>query len=90
MNYIENKCNWSFDMNNVISKSKFKPNALKYFRYVEKTGKELIITDHGKPAIKIVPFSEDPLKALKTLRNSVIKYVDPTAPVGLEDWESLK
>ena len=77
-------------MDNVISKSKFKPNALKYFRHVEESGKELIITDHGKPAFKIVPFSEDPLEALKALRNSVIKYEDPTAPVGLEDWESVK
>jgi len=77
-------------MDNVISKLKFKPNALKYFRYVEESGKELIITDHGKPALKIVPFSEDPLAALKALRNSVIKYEDPTVPVGLEDWESLK
>ena len=77
-------------MDNVISKSKFKPHALKYFRQIEKSGKELIITDHGKPTLKIVPFSEDPLEALKALRNSVIKYEDPTAPVGLEDWESLK
>ena len=77
-------------MDNVISKSKFKPHALKYFRQIEKSGKELIITDHGKPTLKIVPFSEDPLEALKTLRNSVIKYEDPTGPVGLEDWEALK
>ncbi len=77
-------------MDNVISKSKFKPNALKYFRHVEETGEELIITDHGKPALRIVPFSEDPLESLKALRNSVIKYEDPTAPVGLEDWDSLK
>jgi len=77
-------------MDNVISKSKFKPNALKYFRHVEESGKELIITNHGKPTLKIVPFSEDPFEALKALRNSVIKYEDPTAPVGLEDWESSK
>jgi len=77
-------------MDNVISKSKFKPHALKYFRQIEKSGKELIITDHGKPTLKIVPFSEDPLEALKALRNSVIKYEDPTGPVGLEDWEALK
>ena len=77
-------------MDNVISKSKFKPHALKYFRHVEESGKELIITDHGKPTLRIVPFSEDPLESLKALRNSVIKYEDPAAPVGLEDWESLK
>ncbi len=73
-----------------ISKSKFKPKALYYFRQVEKTGKELIITDRDKPVLKIVPYREDPWEILKSLRNTVIKYDDPTEPVGLEDWESLK
>lgn len=77
-------------MENIVSKSKFKPRALEYFREVERTGKTLIITDHGKPVIKIVPFSEEPDDVLKILRNSVIKYENPTDPVGLEDWESLK
>jgi prevent-host-death family protein len=74
----------------VISKSKFKPNALKYFREVEQKGKVLIITDRGKPVVKIVPYPEDPSEALKALRNTVIKYESPTAPVGLNDWEALK
>ncbi len=77
-------------MDHFISKSKFKPRALEYFREVEKTGKELIISDRGKPVLKIVPYSENPLESLKMLRNSVIEYVDPTEPVGIEDWESLK
>jgi prevent-host-death family protein len=77
-------------MENTISKSKFKPKALEYFRQVEQTGKELIITDHGKPSVKIVPYSEDPFGALKALRNTVIKYENPFDPVGSEDWESLK
>ncbi|MBN2374537.1 type II toxin-antitoxin system prevent-host-death family antitoxin [bacterium] len=78
-------------MSNIISKSKLKPCLLEYFRKVEKTGKELIITDHGKPVLKIVPYSQDPSDdALKLLRNSVIRYDDPTEPVGIEDWESLK
>ena len=73
-----------------MSKSKLKPRLLEYFRKVEKTGKELIVTDHGKPVSKIVPYSEDPASALKSLRNSVLRYENPTSPVGLEDWESLK
>ena len=77
-------------MDHVISKSKFKPRALHYFREVEQTGRELIISDRGKPVLKIVPFTADPAECLKALRNSVIKYEDPTAPVGLDDWESLK
>lgn len=27
---------------------------------------------------------------LKSLMGSVIKYVDPNKPVGMEDWEALK
>ncbi|MBW1797595.1 MAG: type II toxin-antitoxin system prevent-host-death family antitoxin [Deltaproteobacteria bacterium] len=77
-------------MENQIAKSKFKPHALQYFREVERTGKELIITDRGKPVLKILPYSEEPDKALTMLRNSVIKYENPTEPVGLNDWEALK
>jgi prevent-host-death family protein len=77
-------------MEEFISKSKFKPNALKYFREVQQKGKTLIITDRGKPVLKVVPYFEDPSEALKALRNTVIKYEDPTAPVGLNDWEALK
>jgi prevent-host-death family protein len=51
-------------MEQMISKSKFKPRALHYFREIEKTGKELIICNRGKPVLKIVPYAEDPEKAL--------------------------
>ena len=77
-------------MEKMISKSQFKPHALKYFREVEKTGQEIIISDRGKPVLKIIPYTENPEQALKALRDTVVKYNDPTEPVGLEDWEGLK
>ena len=77
-------------MEQMISKSKFKPRALHYFREVQKTGREMIICDRGKPVLKIVPYAEDPEEALKSLRHTVIKFEGPTEPVGLEDWEGLK
>ena len=76
-------------MEEKISKSKFKQRALEYFREVERTGKKIIITDRGKPVIKIVPYSEDSDKGMEALRGTVVKYDQPTEPVGLEDWESL-
>jgi len=76
-------------MENQVTKSRFKPRALEYFREVERTGKALIITDRGKPVLKIVPYSEKSSELLRTLRNSVIKYEHPTDPVGLNEWESL-
>jgi prevent-host-death family protein len=77
-------------MENMISKSQFKPRALHYFREIERTGKELIISDHGKPVLKIVPYKENPEESLKILRGTVKEYEDPTEPVGSEDWEALK
>jgi prevent-host-death family protein len=77
-------------MKRAVSKSKFKARALEYFRDVESTGKSLIITDRGRAVLKIVPYADDPAGALRELRGSVLKYDNPTDPVGLEDWEVLR
>ena len=71
-----------------VSKSRFKARALEYFREVERTGRPLIVTDHGKPVIKIVPYRDDPAAAFTELRDSVVRYEAPTEPVGVDDWES--
>ncbi len=73
-----------------VSKSKFKPRALEYFRRVQETGEEIIITDRGVEVLKIIPYVKSPEEALKVLRDSVIKYESPLEPVGIDDWESLK
>ena len=73
-----------------VSKSKFKPRSLEYFRKIEDSGEELIVTDHGRPVIKIVPYSEEPFETLKILRDTVIEYKKPTEPVDMDEWESLK
>jgi len=73
-----------------VSKSKFKARALEYFRRVERTGEPLIITDRGRPVLKIVPYLEEPEAALRALRGSVLAYDRPFEPVCLEDWEALR
>lgn len=77
-------------MPQAVSKSQFKPHSLEYFRKIEQTGEELIITDHGRPVLKVVPFVEDPEEYFRGLRNTVLKYDAPLEPVGGEDWEALK
>ena len=74
----------------VVSKASFQDRAQEYLRQVESTGEELILTDGGKPVLRVVPFKPDPMEALKSLRGSVLRYDDPMEPVGLEDWESLR
>jgi len=77
-------------MATTISKSAFKARALEFFRQVEKSGSELIITDNGKPVLKVSRYDQDPMEGLKVLRGTVIRYDDPTEPVGVEDWEALR
>jgi prevent-host-death family protein len=72
-----------------VSKSAFKSQALKYLRDVERTGREIVITDRGTPVVKLVPFRPDPRTAREELLGTVVRYEDPTEPVGVEDWEAL-
>ena len=79
------------NMERIISKSQFKPRSLEYFRLIEESGETMIITDRGKPVLKILPYKADPEDRLKMLRNSVLKYDEgPTEPVAPEDWKALQ
>ena len=75
-----------------VSKSQFKAQALEFLREVEKTKIPLVITHAGKPVVEVIPIKveSDQEAILKSLRGTVLKYEDPTEPVGLEDWEVLK
>ncbi len=64
-----------------ISKAKLKPRLLEYLRKVQASGKELVITDRGRPVLKIVPYSEKPSDVTKALRGSVTKYQGPLEPI---------
>ena len=78
-------------MGQTVSKSSFQDHPSEYLREVESTGEELVITDHGKPVLKLVPYHREAQKTtLESLRGSVVRYDDPTEPVGQEDWESLR
>lgn len=73
-----------------VSKSQFKPHSLEYFRRIEQTGEELVITDHGRPVLKVVPYVADTESCFRGLRNTVLQYDAPLEPVGKDEWEALK
>jgi antitoxin (DNA-binding transcriptional repressor) of toxin-antitoxin stability system len=77
-------------MSQSVSKSQFKPHSLEYFRRIELTGEELVITDHGRPVLKVVPYVADTEECFRGLRNTVLKYDAPLDPVGVAEWVSLK
>ena len=73
-----------------VPKSRFKPRAFEYFRLVEQKRQEILITDHGRPVVRIAPVEEADESELDALRGLVVKYVDPFEPVGAEDWEAAR
>jgi antitoxin (DNA-binding transcriptional repressor) of toxin-antitoxin stability system len=76
--------------NHLISKSEFKSKALEYFRQIEASGETVIVTDHGKPALEVRPYRGKERTPLDILRGSVVRYENPTDPVGENDWEAAQ
>ena len=80
-----------------LSKSQFKPKVLAYLRHVEETGEALIITDHGRPAVKIISLREESdLDAVQAqwagrVREGTVAYDAETAtePLPAEAWGDL-
>jgi len=75
-----------------VSKSHFKAHALELFLQVEASGQPLVVTDHGRPSLEVRPYRPAALSAadpLEPLRGTVLRFDEPCAPVGENDWEAL-
>ena len=66
-------------MEKIVSKAGFKPKALEYFRLVEETGIELVITDRGRPVAKITPYIPQETAAAKALSPAMSPMLKETA-----------
>lgn len=77
-------------MQSEVSKSQFKAKALEFLRKVEATGETVVITDNGRPTAEVRRYRTDQRTPLERLRDSVVHYQDPTAPVAESDWEALR
>lgn len=64
-----------------------KSKMLAVFWEVEKTGEVVIVTDHGKPALKITPLpkSESLESVFGKHRNAVVYHEDIMRPTS-EEW----
>ena len=71
-----------------ISKSKLKAKMLEIFRDLEKSGGELIITDHDVPVLKIVPIKQK--AAVNTLFHAIqgqVVYLEDINAITLSEWD---
>jgi prevent-host-death family protein len=77
-------------MAETISKSKLKTRMLEIFRKIEADGGELIVTDHGKPVLRITPIRErDSIDQLFAgLQGQVIYHEDIDEPT-MGEWSEI-
>lgn len=74
-----------------VSKGVLKSHLLEYFREIERTGNELIVTDHRKPVLKIVPLKRNFNSAesvFKAYRGHIVYHEDITAPT-MDEWSEV-
>jgi prevent-host-death family protein len=70
-----------------VSKGVLKAKMLEYFRRVEETGEELIVTDNNRPVLKVVPVRRrvPSAEAFGDVRGKVVYHADPLEPTT-EEW----
>ena len=74
----------------MVSKGTLKAKMLEYFRQVEKTKEELIVTDHHRPVLRIIPIEtrQLPTDVFKQ-QGKVVYFEDINMPTDSE-WGDNK
>ena len=72
-----------------ISKSKLKSKLLEFLRLVE-SGEEIVVTDRGKPVVKISKYGDSPSteELFGQMRGKVKYFEDLTTPTT-EEWSEF-
>ncbi|HEX7838097.1 MAG TPA: type II toxin-antitoxin system prevent-host-death family antitoxin [Kofleriaceae bacterium] len=70
-----------------VSKSALEGNVLEYLRRVEETGEELVVTDHGRPVVKVVPIRtrRSLAEVFGNVRGRVVYHEDILTPTT-DEW----
>ncbi|MFQ4144455.1 type II toxin-antitoxin system prevent-host-death family antitoxin [Chlorogloeopsis sp. ULAP02] len=73
-----------------ISKSKLKSKLLEFLRLVESEGEEIVVTDRGKPVVKITKYGNSPSteQLFGQMRGKVKYFEDLTTPTT-EEWTQV-
>lgn len=73
-----------------ISKSELKSQLLEFLRLVESEGEEILVTDDGKPVVKISKYAQAPStdELFGEMRGKIKYFEDLTTPTT-EEWAQL-
>jgi prevent-host-death family protein len=70
-----------------VSAADFKATCLQLMDRVRETRVEYIVTKHGKPVAKLVPYTESAAKSfLGCMKGTVLKYERPLDPLD-DEWD---
>ena len=73
-----------------ISAAEFKSRCLKIMDEVNESHEEVVITKHGKPVAKLVPYSSKPAKSIFGYMEKTVKVEgDITKPLD-ELWDAMR
>ena len=68
-----------------VGAAEFKATCLELLDRTRQTGKEFIVTKHGEPVAKLVPFKERERRSLfGSMAGTVLKYERPFDPIDGE------
>ena len=73
-----------------VSKSQLKAKMLEYFRKIEETHEGVIVTDHGRPTLRIVPFR--PKKSAQAVfgkTQGMVRYHEPLTTPTTDEWHEV-
>ena len=73
-----------------ISVTNFKNQALKILDEIARTGKEVILTRHGKPLAHVEPAPATGEVVLGKLKGAMTLNEDIVAPIGDADWDACR
>jgi antitoxin (DNA-binding transcriptional repressor) of toxin-antitoxin stability system len=74
-----------------ISKGVLKAKMLEYFRDIERTGQDLIVTDNNKPVLRISSISQERKTAKEVFKKyrGKVKYKEDVNTPTSNEWEDL-
>jgi prevent-host-death family protein len=70
-----------------VAAADFKATCLELMDRVRETGQEYVVTKHGRPVAKLVPYvAPKPRRVLGSMKGTVLKYERPFDPIDAE-WD---
>jgi antitoxin (DNA-binding transcriptional repressor) of toxin-antitoxin stability system len=74
-----------------VAKGVLKAKMLEFFRRVEQTGEELIVTDHNIPVLRVTPIKNGPQSVEKVFGDikSKVEYFEDINTSTTDEWSEV-